>query len=411
MGCSGSSPGNAAARMRMWMNDRYELGDKLGEGGFAQVREAWLRFPREPRAIKLIYMRDGATANRRQAVDRDKRRLAKREALIWRKIGDHENVVRLFETYSKDLVYYMVMERCRLTLMVALVEMPHSKETDMRRIFREMIRGVAHLHSLRIVHADIKLSNYLLGGCDGNTVKLADFGLAEQMPEGARYLEGQVGTDMYMSPEMVNCEGFNLSTDIWSLGVTVYLLLHGEFPYADNDATGSGMPEPSFRRCDGLPDPSASATSFAQRLLVRGRDLRCTAREALELPLLTRSDSADEAGSEAGDSPSLTRCLARARALTKKVDMAALDTQAQQALDAAVMRHFRPTFSHVSTVSWGMSSPRARSDDDIDEIRSVDTSIVPVGRRSERRTQSESPRRSKTRDRNGTQPAPLKECW
>lgn len=333
MGCTGS----CVDRVWVLLGNKYEIGEKLGEGGFGQVRAAYLRYPREPRAIKILLL--GKKAGKKVKVDKHKKAAAIKEASIWKALGNHEHVVRFYEAFRKDTVFYMVMERCARTLLAALISMPNTDECDMARIFKEMFLGVAHMHSLRIVHADIKLANYLFGGLMGDTVKIADFGLAAFLPEtpvggDPAKLEGAIGTGPYMAPEMINFQGYDRSADLWSLGVTVYLLLMGEYPYETEGATGSGHPAPRYRRCDDLTAPSETSVDLVRRLFVREPDQRPSIEQALQDPFL--SMFLQESMSS---KTSLGAVFARAQTIEFDLQEKVVDEEVQCAIDRVVFRH------------------------------------------------------------------------
>jgi len=291
---SASEPGGNS-----YFHQEYSLGAKLGEGSFGQVRAAWHRKTKELRAVKVISLLDDS-----KLIDQSLVKSAWREARIWRLLGSNDHCVELHETFLDSTLFYMVMEKCEASLMDRLQEMPRMGETGVARIFREMLLGVSHIHSVGITHRDVKPNNFLFGGPSGRTIKLCDFGMAARVPRRGALLYGHYGTAPYMSPEMVSDKGHSLSTDMWSFGATAYVLLYGDFPYVPAEACAKAMkaavlagePSPRFERsfpeADGMRLPSGMAETFVRTLLERDPGRRLTARQALQLPFLRLGMSA-----------------------------------------------------------------------------------------------------------------------
>jgi serine/threonine protein kinase len=288
MGCAGGVP--VAAHSTLHAEDpihkKYRLGGILGEGSFGQVRLAKSKSTGADFAVKILEF--GA------AVSEDELLEVEAEAEAMRLLADNPHCVRLIETFSSPNRYYLIMEKCQGILMTCLSRRKQSSEDYMACVFREMLLGILHVHESNLVHCDIKPNNFLLGGPDGQTVKLADFGMTCKMPEKG-YLTSHCGTAPYMSPEIVARKLYDFRTDVWSMGVTVYVLLYGDFPYVPKVFTPKAMkqlilignPAPDFishsQDCMGL---SACAENFVRKLLERDQMQRCTSRQALLLPFV-----------------------------------------------------------------------------------------------------------------------------
>lgn len=104
------------------------------------------------------------------------------------------------------------------------------KEGICRRFFKQIAEAFDYLHGKGIAHRDIKLDNILIE--EGtNMIKLIDFGFAAFCKDGEK-LKIFCGTPSYMAPELVRkAEYDGRQVDMWALGVLLYALLAGTFPF------------------------------------------------------------------------------------------------------------------------------------------------------------------------------------
>jgi serine/threonine protein kinase len=155
-----------------------------------------------------------------------------------------------------------------------------------------MLLGLAHCHSVNVVHRDVKPDNFLVGGENGQTIKLCDFGLSTCLSKNCEGT-GVFGTAPFMCPEMLKGISYNEKADVWSFAVLTYALLLGTFPYLPKqqsakkmkEAIVEGNPSPSFEpSVRALGKRSDVALSFCKALLVRNPAKRPSAQEGLNLP-------------------------------------------------------------------------------------------------------------------------------
>lgn len=107
-----------------------------------------------------------------------------------------------------------------------------------RFMVKSMVKAVSYLHAKDIVHRDLKLENVLIDR--EYRPKLIDFGFARQLPKENYVLYEYCGTPNYMAPEIQQREGYyGKPADIWALGVIVYRMATGNFPFK------SGADKPS----------------------------------------------------------------------------------------------------------------------------------------------------------------------
>eukprot|EP00747_Dinoflagellata_sp_TGD_P209275 gnl/TRDRNA2_/TRDRNA2_82669_c0_seq1.p1 gnl/TRDRNA2_/TRDRNA2_82669_c0~~gnl/TRDRNA2_/TRDRNA2_82669_c0_seq1.p1 ORF type:complete len:694 (-),score=91.94 gnl/TRDRNA2_/TRDRNA2_82669_c0_seq1:28-2058(-) len=284
MGCAGSSPSSSGSDA---FHACYTLGEKIGQGSFGQVRWCDAKGAAGERlAVKILTLRSASPSSGMgnircistmlDPVTRELMRNAKTETVLWRQIGYHDHCVQLHEAFSDDHLCYLVMEACQCSVFSALKDKsPHASECDLLRVIHEVLQALHHIHGRGIVHRDVKPDNMLLGGPDGTVSKLCDFGLAAALPASGK-MRGVVGTVPYMSPEMLNGFAYTVKTDVWSLGVTAYVMLYGRFPYepeirtADNMklAIASGLNHPEYKPIGSHPRPSEDASRIVRGLLV-----------------------------------------------------------------------------------------------------------------------------------------------
>ncbi|EGW12566.1 Serine/threonine-protein kinase MARK2 [Cricetulus griseus] len=152
-------------------------------------------------------------------------------------------------------------------------DIEYLKEEEARPIFQQVVTAVHFLHQRRIAHRDFKLENILIDRA-GN-VKLCDFGMAIQLKEGQMLKEG-CGSLNYMAPEILARKRYDgLAVDMWSLGVLLYALVTGYFPY--EETTYDGMYRLIINTKYPIPDhESNSCNMLIEQLLTVRRKHRIT---------------------------------------------------------------------------------------------------------------------------------------
>ncbi|GFP88799.1 serine/threonine-protein kinase sapk6 [Phtheirospermum japonicum] len=101
--------------------------------------------------------------------------------------------------------------------------------------FQHLISGVCYCHSMQICHRDLKLENTLLDGSTAPHLKICDFGYSKSSVLHSRP-KSTVGTPAYIAPEVLSRrEWQGKLADVWSCGVTLYVMLEGAYPFEDPD--------------------------------------------------------------------------------------------------------------------------------------------------------------------------------
>ncbi|MGB6472575.1 MAG: serine/threonine-protein kinase [Candidatus Sulfotelmatobacter sp.] len=211
---------------------RFQLVRKLGEGGMGQVWLAEQTSPvRRQVALKLIKagMYDEAVGQRFQA---------ERQSLA---MMDHPAIAKVFDAGATPQGQpYFVMEYVPGLPITEYCDQKKLKIRDRLELFIQVCEGVQHAHQKAIIHRDLKPPNILVVEVDGVPVpRIIDFGLAKAAAsqvagENVFTQLGQfVGTPGYMSPEQAdpNVLDIDTRTDVYSLGVVLYVLLAGLQPF------------------------------------------------------------------------------------------------------------------------------------------------------------------------------------
>ncbi len=208
---------------------RYHVLGRIGGGGMGEVFRAWdYRLDREV-ALKVPLE---ASHRPREVLERFRIEVEAVERL------NHESLCKLLDHDVDHMPPFLTMEYLAGG---SLEDRIHAyRESDVAEVLglvRLMAQGLEHAHRHGVVHRDIKPTNVLFG-IDGRP-RIADFGLAllTDRPLNARITEAHqvLGSLLYMSPEQLDGSpgAIDRATDIYSLGILMFRVLTGEFPYRD----------------------------------------------------------------------------------------------------------------------------------------------------------------------------------
>ena len=158
------------------------------------------------------------------------------EIKLLKKLRNHKNIIKYFEHFENEKHFFIVMENiCGGNLLNAINKMSKFSEPMAKNIFKQLIETIKYLHSIGIVHRDIKPDNILLEL--DNTIKLCDFGVSKEVKEG-QLLTDSCGTPAFVAPEILKDSPYNpYMTDIWSSGVVLYAMITGFFPFRGANET------------------------------------------------------------------------------------------------------------------------------------------------------------------------------
>ena len=203
--------------------DKYELLERVGQGGMAIVYRGLDRSLKRVVAIKVLHKH---LADYQEARDR-----FEREAQAVAKLR-HENILEIFDFSAKpDSEAYIVTEFIDgQTLKQVITARPIAYPEIGAMIILQVGRALAHAHAGGILHRDVKPENIMVRS-DG-VVKLMDFGISHMVDLERLTVTGQLlGSPAYMAPEHVEGRPLDFRTDVFALGIVLYQLCVGKLPF------------------------------------------------------------------------------------------------------------------------------------------------------------------------------------
>ncbi|GMH45270.1 hypothetical protein BSKO_13227 [Bryopsis sp. KO-2023] len=260
----------------------YEIGKVLGAGQQGVVCEARCLASDETFAVKLLAKDDIVKANPLAL----KRLHA--EAVTMSELRDCENVAELVATYEDDEYVYVVMERLRGGSIADKISQGEAMDqSDVLVTMRGVFAFLEACHARGICYGDVKPANFML--TEDFDVKAIDFGCSQKVVPGLR-LRHRVGSPLFMAPE-VHLGGYGVEADMWSAGVMMYQVLSGRLPFVKME--GGEVVEVGLHlgfSFDGeeWADVSDEAKDVVQSLLVRDRNKRMSATQALSHALFKK---------------------------------------------------------------------------------------------------------------------------
>lgn len=242
-------------------NGKYRIDEFLGQGGFGITYLGIQTGLNRKVAIKEFFMKEYCNRDRstsrvsvdskgsRELVDRFRRKFLK-EAQTIAELDDPQ-IIRIYDVFEENNTAYYVMEYLSGGNLLGRIPAGGMAEADALCYIRQLCRGLSYIHSRNILHLDIKPSNVCFRK-NGDLV-IIDFGVSKHYDEktGSQTSSTPVGRSAGYAPleqyVRSGLSSFSASTDIYSLGATLYHLLSGVCPPDASLVQNEGLPELPLR--------------------------------------------------------------------------------------------------------------------------------------------------------------------
>jgi len=285
----GDVPGPPAAGTESGraLTQYYDIGKKLGKGSYAVVHQCVNKRTSEEFAVKII------------SKEKSKEKRLKSEVALMQKV-DHPNCVKLYDVFEDASQLCLVLDLLTGgTVMDRILESEHYGEREAASAVADVLNALQYLHDMNITHRDLKPENLLYSSSDPdsehyNTIKLVDFGLAKLTENAQTALKTTCGTPYFLAPEIIDnaTPTYGAEVDIWAMGVLVFFMLCGYYPFDDESIPvmfrniKKGRYEFTSPYWDGI---SVNAKLFIREMLHTDASKRPTAMQCLDHPWISNA--------------------------------------------------------------------------------------------------------------------------
>ncbi len=302
------------------LSGRYELEEKIGSGGMAEVYKAHDRLLARPVAIKILHE---AYRSDVEFIERFHRE-AKSAARL-----SHPNIVSIYDVGVAGNDHYIVMEYVQSSTLKKKIQDEGALDIlDAIRIAKDIASGLTHAHANNIVHCDIKPHNILMTA-DGRA-KITDFGIARAVTESTLTYGGSViGSVHYFSPEQARGGAITPKSDVYSLGIVLYEMLTNKLPFTGENPVAIAMKhieEEAIAPSRYRPQIPPMLEAIVGRAMSKSPEIRPSSFELVQE--LSNVEAALSVAVQ-GD-PDATRVLPRTEIPSRRTVRQGLGTQAPQ---------------------------------------------------------------------------------
>lgn len=268
----------------------FILGDKLGEGAHAIVKEGIDERSLRIVAVKILDLR--RLRRLRGGLD-----AIDREVAVQKRLKRHPNLIELIDVIrqkpsTSKTKMYIILEMANGCTVQELVDSAPNKqlvESQVANIVYQTLIGLQYMHGKGVVHRDVKPSNLMLAA--SGVLKISDFGVAEFLDEynSEDNVSRTSGSPAFQAPEIARGEhGYSgMKVDVWALGVTIYLLVGGRIPFHGESLVGlfAAIEEGKY---EALENVSEDCCNVISRMLTVSWKDRASVDELLKHGWVTR---------------------------------------------------------------------------------------------------------------------------
>ncbi|XP_052818939.1 serine/threonine-protein kinase Nek11-like isoform X4 [Mya arenaria] len=269
---------------KVWVN-RYQYIKKLGKGNFGTAylcKDLRHKATDEDGNLKVLKEISVGDLQPDETVD------AMHEAKLLSKLN-HPSIVKFHDSFIDGEYFCIVTEYCEggdLDMKI-LEHKKNKRQVDEKMVldwFVQLVLAVHYMHSLRVLHRDLKTRNIFL---KNNRVKIGDFGISRILMGTTDLASTFTGTPYYMSPEVLKHEGYNSKSDVWSIGCILY-----EMCALDHAFDGKSLMAVMYKIVEGEPPDlpakySKELSRILKLMLNKDPEKRPSATELIKVPLLS----------------------------------------------------------------------------------------------------------------------------
>ncbi|KXJ29369.1 ribosomal protein S6 kinase-related protein [Exaiptasia diaphana] len=250
----------------------FEMLANIGKGAFGHVLQVKKRNTEDVFAMKIL--------NKAEIIKENAIQQCKDEANIQMKINNFPFLVKTWYTWQTKHNLFIVSDFVDGSDLFTLWIQERTLDENLVRLYiSELALTLDFLHKCGVVYRDLKLENVLLD--KQGHIKIIDFGLSKLMSRNEK-TNTICGTLQFMAPEVLKGEKYDYSVDWWALGIVMYVLLVGKYPYVatkDHDSQFKVLEETEFEFPDSL---STASVSLMNQLLQKDPKERLRSLDALK---------------------------------------------------------------------------------------------------------------------------------